>query len=557
MHPDAAKVNRRLNRRIAVWIFFGFLAFNITFTRGHFYLTDEVQVFEQARSLWEHGNLSVAPNINTVRGRGGLYYAQYGVGQSVFALPFYVAGKTTREFLERHHAYSWIGTLAGPVIGDPDKRWGGEVEIFFVNLFCAFVMAALMLVFFRLNLRIGAPTRWAVVATVLVGLTTHLTGFGVEFLQHPAEALLLFLSFYLLFDDSENPRRRDRVLAGTCAGAMILVRASAIVLVPALTAYLFWNALRRSTAWDRAARVLEAGAVCISFLIPVFCAVVTTMLVNYVKWGQLSYSGSYGAFNSFDNSWLVSLYGFIFSPGESIFIFSPLLLLAPFYFRPFWRKYPVETAAIFGLTISYALFYGRSMTWHGQWCFGPRYLMCLVPLLFLPLGLWLGQVRPATWFAILPLAAIGAFIEILHVAINVSYVIYREGYDRLVPKDAYIYVPQICQLVTHYRALLAFDDRVDLWLVNVGRQFGVWRVIELFYPLFAIMLIAFMRVNANLARLEAPAPRPVTLLPAPAEAPAPEPEPFYLEENPELIDEKPALNDAPEPPVIDERATAT
>jgi Dolichyl-phosphate-mannose-protein mannosyltransferase len=525
MGTDAAKVNRR----IAAWLFFGFLAFNITFTRGHFYLTDEVQVFQQARSLFEHGDLSVAPNINTVRGRGGKFYAQYGIGQSVLALPFYATGKWAHEFLERHHAGSWIRTFEGPVIGDPDKRWGGEVEIFFVNLFCAFVMAGLMVLFFRFSLRIGAATRWAVVATVLLGFTTHVAGFGVEFLQHPAEAFLLFLAFYLLFDDAENPRRRDRVLAGVCAGVMILVRASAIVLIPALTLYLFWNAFRRSAAWDGAAKALEAGAACVLFLIPVFAGIAITMFGNYVKWGELSYSGSYAAFNSFDNSWLVSLYGFLFSPGQSIFIFSPILLLAPFYFRPFARKYAAETGAILGLTLSYALFYGRSLTWHGQWCFGPRYLMALVPLLVLPLGLWLGRVRPAAWFAILPLAAIGAFIEILHIAVNVSYVIYREGYDRLVPRDAYIFVPRISQLVTHYHALLAFDDRVDLWLINVGREFGAWRVIEISYPLFAIMLIAFLRVNANLARLNAPRPRPLLQLPAPTEAPV-DAEPFAFED---------------------------
>jgi hypothetical protein len=507
----------RINRRIALWIFFGFLAFNIAFTRGHFYLTDEMQVFQQARGLWERGNLAVAPNINTVRGRGGLYYAQYGIGQSVFALPFYAAGKSVRQFLESHHAGSWIRTFAGPVIGDPEKRWGGEVEIFFVNLFCAFVMAALLALFFRFNLRLGAAPRWAVVATVLIGLTTHLAGFGVEFLQHPAEALLLLLAFYLLFDDAERPSRRDRVLAGVCAGAMILVRASAVVLVPALAAYLFWNAFRRSRAMEFAARILDASAGCLGFLAPVVCGIAVTMAVNDLKWGEFSYSGSYGAFNSFDNSWLVSLYGFLFSPGQSIFLFSPLLLLAPFYLPPFARKYTAETAAILGLTLSYALFYGKSMTWHGQWCFGPRYLMCLLPLLFLPFGLWLGRVRPAAWFAILPLAAIGGFIEILHIAVNVSYVIYREGYDRLVPKDAYIFIPQISQIVTHSRALRAFDDRVDLWLLNVARELGAWRAIEVFYPLLAVMVLAILRVRANLSLIEAPRPMPIAQLPAAGE----------------------------------------
>jgi hypothetical protein len=494
----------RANRRIAVWLFLGFLAFYIALTRGHFYLTDEVQVFQQAQSLWERGDLSVAPNINTVRGRGGLYYAQYGIGQSILALPFYLAGKQVHQLLQRHHADSWIKTFEGPVIGDPGKRWGGEVEIFFVNLFCAFVMAALMALFFRFNLCLGASSRWAVAATVILGVTTHVAGFGVEFLQHPAEALLLLLAFYFLFADSSNPHQRYRLAAGVAAGMMIMVRASALVLIPALAAYLLWNAFRRAKSGDIVSRLFHAASASAAFLMPAILAIPATMLVNYAKWSNLSFSGSYTDFNSFNNSWLVSIYGYLFSPGQSIFVFSPILLLAPWYFRWFSRKYLAEAVAILGLTVSYALFYGRSITWHGQWCFGPRYLMALIPLLLLPLASWLGKVRPVAWWAILPLLCAGVFIEILHIAVNVSYVIYRDYYGKLVPNDAYIFVPQISQIVTHWHALLAFDDRVDLWLVNVGRQFGIWRAIEIFYPLLALFLLAIMRINSNLSLIHEP-----------------------------------------------------
>lgn len=495
--------------RIAVWLFIGFLAFNLALTRGHFYLSDEVQVFQQTRSLWERGNLAVAPNVNTVRGRDGLWYASYGIGQSVLALPFYVAGKTVHQFLASHNDTSWIQTFAGPVIGDPDRHWGGEVEIFFVNLFCAFVMPALMMVFFWFNLRLGASPLWAVVATLLLGLTTHLTGFGVEFLQHPAEMLLLLLAVYFLFED------RSRWLAGLCMAMLIMVRASGIILVPALAAYVLWQAFRRSPAADVASRTLEAAVGSLPFGLPVLGAIFATMVVNFVKFGVLSFSGSYVNFNSFDNSWLVSLYGFLFSPGQSVFVFSPLLLLSFVYFRPFARRYLPETILILALTASYTLFYGRSMTWHGQWCFGPRYLVALVPLLMLPFALWLGSVRPVAWFAILPLAAIGAFIEVLHVAINVSYVIYREGYSHLNPQDAYIFVPQICQIVTHWHALLAFDDRVDLWLLNVARALGPWRAVEIFLPLAGLMALSIQRVKSILQSFTAIPPKPMAAIAAP------------------------------------------
>ena len=482
------------DRRLAVWLFAAFVALYTGLTRGHFYLSDEVQVFQQTRSLWERGDLEVAPNINTVVGQGGRYFAQYGIGQSVLALPFYLSGKVVHRLLARAGANSWIQTFEGPPIGDSDKHWGGEVEIFFVNLFCAFVNAALMVVFFVFNLRLGAGPRWAFAATLILGLATHVAGFGVEFLQHPAEALFLLMSFFFLFINSNNPNWRVRLIAGSMAGMLILVRVSGLILVPALTGYLVWQAFRAESARSQKSRALAAARNSAPFLIPVLVAVLITMAVNHAKWGQYTLSGSYLAFNTFTNSWLVSFYGYLFSPGQSIFIFSPILLLAPIYFRPFARRYPAEAAAILGLAVSYALFYGRSIAWHGQWCFGPRYLMAMIPLLLLPLARWLEVARPAAWIVVIPLVIVGFLVELLHIAPNVSYVYFREGYNKLVPSDSYIFIPQICQLVTHWRALIAFDDRIDMWLVNVARHVALWRAIEILTILGVVLAVSSFKL---------------------------------------------------------------
>jgi len=285
---------------------------------------------------------------------------------------------------------------------------------------------------------------------------------------------------------------------------MFLVRASSLILIPALTLYLLWCAFKRARTRSQESSLTVAAGNSVPFLIPVIAAVLVTMAVNNAKWGEFSFSGSYRAFNSFTNSWLISLYGYLFSPGQSIFVFSPILLMAPVYFRPFARKYLPETVTILGLAISYALFYGRSLAWHGQWCFGPRYLMAMVPLLLLPLASWLRMAGSTARFVVILLAIVGAFIEVLHVAVNVSYVYYREGYNKLVPTDAYIFIPQICQIVTHWRALAAFDDRIDMWLVYVGRQFGAWRVIEILSVLSALSVISIMNAASCLKGLRQP-----------------------------------------------------
>src|SRR5258708_33881199 len=44
-------VLRSASRRLASWLFLSFLIFYVALTRGHFFLTDAVQVYQQTRSL--------------------------------------------------------------------------------------------------------------------------------------------------------------------------------------------------------------------------------------------------------------------------------------------------------------------------------------------------------------------------------------------------------------------------------------------------------------------------------------------------------------------------
>ena len=85
-------------------------------------------------------------------------------------------------------------------------------------------------------------------------------------------------------------------------------------------------------------------------------------------------AGSYGRLVPLNNPLLVGLYGFLFSVGDSIFLFTPLLILAPRYFAGFSRRYRAETITIAAIALVSLLFYSKAYLWHGQWSFGPRYL---------------------------------------------------------------------------------------------------------------------------------------------------------------------------------------
>ena len=478
---------------LTVRLFLAFLLLYLALTRGHFWTTDEIGVYQQARSLWERGDLATAQVLNTVQGRGGKFYAPYAVGQSFLSLPLYGMGKAVRTLFERRGWKNGIAMLAGEEIAwNPSVRWGGEVEIFFVNLFNAFTVAALAAVFFAFSLRLGASPPWALAATLLLGLTSHIAGFSTGYFQHAAESLFLLWTFYFLFCDATRPAAKTRWLAGAAAAAMILVRLQTGVALPALSLYLLYRVWMRAPGQTAREKVWPAIVECSAFAMPVAAAILFSAEINFLKFGRFDLAGSglrlYANEGNFGTPFLAGLYGMLFSAGSSIFAFTPVLAAAPAWFPEFAQRFRAETACIFGCAAGYVLLYYGNIG-HGQWCFGPRYLVALVPLLMLPLARWLPTLRVGGRVAVAALALCGVLVEVLHVAVNVSAVHYAEGYENYVPKFSYLFIPQASPIAAHWRALLAWDGRVDFWLVNIARHFGVGQC--MWIALIFLWLLAF------------------------------------------------------------------
>jgi hypothetical protein len=473
--------------RAARWLFLTFLFFFIGITRGHFQSTDEVSVFQQTQAMWERHDLDVTPMINTREGRGGRIYAVYNTGQSFAALPLYGLGKWLGAALGDSQ-----GLLSGPKIGAGNLLWGGEVEIFAVNLLTAFAGAACCALFFLFSMQLGADPRSAGVAALLLGTSSHLAGFATCFFQHELEALCALTTFFLLFLDAQRPSVTKRALAGLTAGFGVLVRLQTLVLLPTLALYLAWN------SWTRRRRIGALALEALPFLAGIALGMVAQMEVNAFKFGPLSLIGGYSG-GRFDASLLVTWFGFFFSPGESLFIFTPLLVLLPFYWRDFSGRRRPEAFAIAGVAISYLLFYGKYDHWHGQWCFGPRYVVAIVPFLLLPLAGWWSRATTPWRSCALALAGLGVFVEVLHVSVNFSYVFHHENYEGYQPPFSYLFLPEHSQIAAHWDALKSGDFRVDMWLLTVFRMYGAGALLGFLLPLCAAVGFCLWRLRLALS----------------------------------------------------------
>jgi hypothetical protein len=80
----------------------------------------------------------------------------------------------------------------------------------------------------------------------------------------------------------------------------------------------------------------------------------------------------------------MGLAGLLLSPGRSLFLYNPAMLLSIPGFILLWRQHRGWALFIFAAFIGSLFLYSATENFHGNCCWGPRYLTRYFPLLFIP-----------------------------------------------------------------------------------------------------------------------------------------------------------------------------
>lgn len=75
-----------------------------------------------------------------------------------------------------------------------------------------------------------------------------------------------------------------------------------------------------------------------------------------------------------DTSMMEGLLGLLLSPGKGVFWYAPILVAAAIISPWLRRRWPGPVYALGAWIAVSTLFYSRHDFWHGDWCWGPRYL---------------------------------------------------------------------------------------------------------------------------------------------------------------------------------------
>jgi hypothetical protein len=202
---------------------------------------------------------------------------------------------------------------------------------------------------------------------------------------------------------------------------------------------------------------------------PIVVALAILLWLNELRFGSFFEFGPNAYDRGFSTSLWFGLYGYLFTPGRSVFLYSPPLILGILAFGRFFRQHRSEANLFVGIVVAYLVIYSTFGYWAGGWSWGPRYLLPIIPFLTLPVAYWFDRSWRAAVVVILALLGVG--VQVLGVAVNYSYVTWDWINQKLNPPDAYLFVPDISPIPTHLADLLQ-GRNVDLWLLWVYHQFG-------------------------------------------------------------------------------------
>ena len=362
--------NSAVGNRLAVWVFLAFAFFYLLTSSGRVRTIDEVLPLFQAETFIHHGNFSVPQAVagNLFIGkydRFGRPEAPYPPAFALAITPAFVAG----QFLSAH------------LPGIP-SRSRDLVSDFFVTGSNA-ILAALAVMFAFLLLRsMGLGQRPALLVAMLIGLATPLFAYSASFFTEPLTAAVLFGAALSLFGVPTGAQISvPRAIAGgALLGAAVWIRPTHVVTIPIFLAAVV---LRNGRVGRSAALIAGAAA---SLIVGAYLARNAALFGSPFDFGYARITEAGRRMNSFDTPFFTGFFGFILSPGKSVFLFAPPAMLAIWGLPRLWRLDRGLATIAATTPVAYLLLYSKFSQWEGNYCPGPRYLVPALSLLCLSLG---------------------------------------------------------------------------------------------------------------------------------------------------------------------------
>ncbi len=340
--------------------------------------SDEAAVFATGVSLATRGHLAIdgfewlQDRVNIgAKGPDGHLYTKYFPG-NVFAVAL-VYKLTARP---NDQPYVWVTEMAPSLTG---ARWALRLNAFW---------GALGMTFLLLLLRRYFPWRTSVLTVVLVGLCSDWWYQSRGLYSEVAAGAFLIASF--CFAVYDKPFGSSSALA-----ISILFRPTNLLALP------FWG----RTVWRKGLKALVSGAI----------IVVGLFILAAYNWARFGSPLSFGyPVGNLSVPLFTGLHAMFLSPGRSLFVYSPILLLAIPGAWLFYKREKTLTILCLILVLSYALIVAGwgPLGWGLSW--GMRLMTPILPVLGFLAAAVLEYVWRNKW-----IGAVSLFLGVVGLSIQV------------------------------------------------------------------------------------------------------------------------------------------
>lgn len=461
-----------------------------------------------ARNIYYKGEPTAQPpeydtkqNIymNEYTGKNGKPYTLTGLGYSIALLPSVALTDLSYKY---YH-------LNPPIHFPLESDWLILLLASFTNSFFA---ASLGVILFAYFLSLNLSKKQALFLSLTSLFTTNLFVYGKHSFAHIMFINFLVLAFFLLKKYSQSKNKKFLIFSGLSYGltAITYNQTFLLSLIPYLAYYLL---LTKPKLIQTGAQDLFAFLMGLAPFIMVYLWFENTRTMQVQSLASPSFFTTYAS-NSILKTpipvLLEGLYGQLLSPGRSIFIYTPLLIVPLVFWHRIRLRIKPELITFLILSFIYILFYatvfstgrldqGVTGLWHGESSWGPRYLTPLIPFGMLIIGHIFQELSHKEKLLVFyPLMAIGLYVEMLGILIPYQIKFYNlepkftlngteytsAVYSDLLPRYSPIYSmskdlvklgTNLPKTLNHGTYNVKFYDGID-FPFNVGPE--RWRVIE-------------------------------------------------------------------------------
>jgi 4-amino-4-deoxy-L-arabinose transferase-like glycosyltransferase len=332
------------------------------------------------------------PALISVLAPNGRYYLMHEFGNSAWMLP--TAGLAD--------ALGSLARSAGRAIN------GDRLARLLITFNAAAYVAAGVAAGYTVATRgFGAPRRTALLGAVCVGLGSQMLAYSENLFDGVATGCWMALAVVAAVHARRRGGWRSAALCGVLVGMAVITRLTAVLAVPGLLVYLAHRQPRRRRA-------------AVAFVLALVPFAAWQLFYNAVRTGSPLVSAEMlpVAHNNYGST-VTGAAGLLFSPGKSIFIYTPLLLLAPWGAVRAWRADRVLTLLLAWIAGTYLLFVASLQDWPGAYGWGPRHIVVVEPLLLVFVVLAFQDVRGrASQFAVGLLVVAGMALNLASITAN-------------------------------------------------------------------------------------------------------------------------------------------